>query len=113
MIVWTGLGFLIAIIGVGVLAGTEVVVENIAGNENFYQDNPWVIFLGMVVAAAVTYVLNKTILSTKTKTVLDKETGEEILLVDEHSLFFIASKWWPIIFMGIGIIAAAMNFSAA
>ncbi len=89
MVVWTGLGFLVAIIGFGALVGTEII----AGNESFYQDNPWVIFFGMVVAAAITYALNKTVLLPKSKEVLDKETGEEIILRKEHSLFFIATKW--------------------
>ncbi len=111
MVVWTGFGFLIAIIGFGALIGTEIVIENIAGNESFYQDDLWVIFFGMVVAAAITHFLNKTILLPKSKVVLDKETKEEILLRNEHSLFFIAAKWWPVIFIGIGVVFAIRSFT--
>ena len=90
MIVWKGLGYLIAIIGFGSLVATEMVVEGISGSKTFYQENSWVIFVGMLVAAILTFALNKTVMSSEP---------------DNHSLFFIATKWWPIVFLGLGILA--------
>ncbi len=110
MVIWSGLGFLIAIIGLGALIGTEVISENLTGNESFYQNNSWVIFLGMLVAAGITYLLNKTILAPKSRAVIDKETGQEIILKKEHSLFFIPSKWWPAIYVIIGIVFVIKDF---
>ncbi len=113
MVVWTGLGFLVAIIGIGALVGTEVISESITGNESFYQDNPWVILFGMLAAALITFALNKTLLAPKSQTVIDKETRQEIVLKKDHSLFFIPTKWWPIIFIVIGAIIAVNNFTAS
>ncbi len=91
MIVWKGLGYLIAIIGFGSLVATQMIAEGISGSKTFYQENPWVIFFGMLVAAILTFALNKTVLSAEP---------------ENHSLFFVATKWWPILFVGLGIMAS-------
>jgi len=109
MIVWTGMGFLVALVGIIALVGTEYISEMIAGNDSFYQENMWVIFIGMLVAAAITFALNKTILMPKSQTVIDKNTQQEIELKKDHSLFFVSTKWWPVIFVVIGAIAAIRN----
>ena len=111
MIIWSGMGFLVAIIGLGALVGTEVVAEKITGIDHYYQSNSWLILVAMLLAAALTYLANKTLLAPKSKIVLDKETRREIVLKKEHSLFFVPSKWWPAIFIGIGIIALLTNYS--
>lgn len=90
MIVWKGLGYLIAIIGIATLLATQMLTESISGSKTYYQENLWVIFFGMLVAAILTFALNKTVLSSEP---------------DNHSLFFIATKWWPIIFIVLGIVA--------
>ena len=111
--VWSGFGFLVAIVGVLALLGTQMLSGTITGNENFYQENQWVILVGMVVAAAVTFALNQTLLKPKTQTVIDKETKQEVVLQKNHSLFFVPTKWWPIIFVVLGLVAAAMSFTSA
>lgn len=110
MIVWSGFGFLIALIGIGALVGTEIIAEKITGIEHYYQANPWLILVGMLLAAAITFLANKTFLASQAKAVLDKETGQEIVLRKEHTLFFIPSKWWPVLFVGIGIAATITSY---
>lgn len=88
MIVWSGLGFIVAVIGFGSLLLTEVISENMTHNESFYQENPWVMSLGMLVAAALTFGYSLTVGQGRT----------------QDSFFFIPTKWWPVIFAGIAIV---------
>lgn len=104
MIVWTGLGFLVAIIGFGSLIFTEYLSETIMSDPEFYQNHSSMMFLWMLLAAGLTYLLDKKLSAKKWKIVIDKETWQEIELKTEHSLFFIATKWWPHIFAWLGVV---------
>lgn len=105
MVVWTGLGFVVALVGILALVATQMIAGAVTGNENFYQENTWIILYGMIGAALVTFILNKTLLVPKTQTVIDKESGQEMVLKKDHSLFFVPTKWWPIIWVVLGVIA--------
>jgi hypothetical protein len=59
MIFWQGFGFLVAIIAFAALILTETVSENITGDDQFYQQHGWVVLIGMLVAAALTYGLHR------------------------------------------------------
>jgi len=109
MVIWSGLGFLVAVIGFAALILTEYVSERVTGDDQFYQEHGWVILLGMLVAAGLTYGLHRLLLLQKGRVVIDKETGEEVVLRSSHSLFFIPVKWWPVVFAGLGVVIAIVG----
>jgi hypothetical protein len=45
----------------------------------------------------------------KKRVVIDKETGEEIVLASNHSLFFVPVQLWPVIFVVIGLVFAVIG----
>ena len=108
MIIWSGLGFLVAVIGFASLILTEFVSEKVTGDDQFYQEHGWVILVGMLLAAGLTYGLHRLLLQ-KGRVVIDKETGQEIVLRSSHSLFFIPVKWWPVVFIGLGVVIAIVR----
>lgn len=103
MIVWSGLGFLVGVIGFGSLILTELVSEEITGDERYYQDHGWVILIGMWFAAAMTQILHRWLVTRDGRVVIDKETGEEFILAGTHSFFFIPTKWWPPLYVLAGL----------
>ena len=103
MIIWNGLGFLVVVVGFAALILTELVSEKITGDEEFYQQHGWVILIGMLVAAALTYGLHRVLPRHKARVLIDKQTGQEVVLRYDHSLFFIPVRWWPAVFMAIGV----------
>lgn len=109
MIIWSGLGFLVAVIGFASLILTEFVSEKVTGDDQFYQEHGWVIFVGMLLAAGLSYGLHRLLLLQKGRIVIDKETGQEIVLRSSHSLFFIPVKWWPVVFVGLGVVIAIVR----
>ena len=78
MIIWKGFGILVAVICLALLAVTELVSENITNDEQFYQQHGWVVLIGMLIAAVLTYGLHRLLLLQKARTI-DKETGEELV----------------------------------
>ncbi len=105
MIVWTGKGFVVFIFIMLAVICSEYVSEFLTGDEQFYDQNPWVLMVGMMVAAVCIYVFHRFyLLREKSKIVIDKETGEELDLKESHSLFFMPVKWWPLIMIFLGFI---------
>ena len=107
MIIWSGRGFLVAVIAVGALLLTQLVVDSISGDENFYQKNSWPKTVAMLVAALLTFVLHKFLSQEKPRVLIDEETGQEFEIHGNHSLFFIPVKWWPVVFVILGIFSLA------
>jgi hypothetical protein len=103
MIIWSGLGYLVVVIGFGTLLLTELVSEKITGDDQFYQRHGWVVLVGMLVAAALTHGLHRVLLRQRERVLIDKQTGQEVVLRTDHSLFFIPVKWWPLVFAAIGV----------
>ena len=106
MIIWRGLGFFVFVIGFGSLILTEFVSETITHNDRFYQEHGWIVMLGMFLAAVLTYAFHCLLVRRKDRTVIDKETGEEFVLRSDDSLFFIPVRWWPLVFVIVGVVYA-------
>lgn len=109
MIIWSGRGFLVAVIAVGALLLTQLVVDSISGDENFYQKNSWPKTVAMLVAALLTFGLHKLLSQEKPKVLIDQETGQEFEIHGNHSLFYIHVKWWPFIFVILGIFSILVS----
>ena len=107
MIIWSGLGFLVPVIGCAALLFTGLISEKIAGDAQFVQQHGWLSGVGMLVAAPLTYGFHRLLLLQKGRVVIDKETGHEVVLRSKHSLFFVPVKWWPVVFAVLGVVFVA------
>lgn len=108
MIIWNGLGFLVAVIGFGALLVTEIVSEQITEDDQFYQQHSWLILVGMTVAALLTFGLDKLLFRRKERVLIDQETGQKVVFRPNHSLFFIPVRWWPVVFLILGVAFAIL-----
>jgi hypothetical protein len=108
MIFWEGLGFVVAVIAFAVLILAETVSEKITGDDQFYQQHGWVLLIGLLVAAGLTYGLHRLLLLKKQRVLIDKETGEEVVLTPKHSLLGIPVQLWPVVFVALGLISAVV-----
>ena len=104
MIIWTGYGFVIAIIGVISLVAAQTGVNAVMGDPTYYDEHAWVKTLAMIFAAALTWqfaVVTRKI--NKARNLVDEETEKSVVLKRSDSLFFIDARYWPIIYLVIGI----------
>jgi len=106
MIIWKGLGFLVAVITFLCLLLTEWSVERAFSDDNYYQAHGWPKLVGMLVAALLVWMMAKYFDSRQTETRIDAETGEKITVLADHNhtLFFIPIRFWPPILIVLGII---------
>ena len=109
MIVWQGFGFLVAVVGIAILAATEYAVRVITKNEVYYQAHGWPKLLGLWLAAAAIYGIARYFDSRPGKVVIEKDTGREVVLKQAHSLFFIPMKYWTYVLIVLGVVLLLVN----
>ena len=99
MIIWKGYGFLVLVIAVAVGAIVSLLFGKIGSTEDMGAA------IGAIISAAVIWVVgNKLNDAIKDRTMIDKQTGQEVVFKQNHSLFFIKMQYWAFIVGGIGII---------
>lgn len=104
MIIWSGWGFLVAIIlFVNSLIG-ELLCRAITGNSEYYQQNSWPLTVVLILTGVICWFLGKYLNRTNDKIYIDKQTGEEVRLSKKNRLFFIKMEYWGPILGIIGLV---------
>ena len=104
MIIWSGFGFLVAVVGFGCLFGAEYFSEAFFKDDQYYQSHRWPMSVGFVVAGIIVWFLDRLLGANGSRCLIDPETGEEVTLKNNHSFFFIPMKYWGPIFVVLGIV---------
>jgi hypothetical protein len=101
MIVWSGKGFL----SVLVLVLSFALFANILPKEQ----GDYAFVLAFFIAAVFSWLMGKKWNEETGRTVVDKATGQEILLKENHSLFWIKLQYWGYIFGAFGLVILIQN----
>lgn len=104
MIIWQGLGFIVAIVAVAALVLTEKSVESVFADEKYYQTHGWPKLLALALSGFIVLFIGKFLNGRKGKVVIEKDTGREVVLKSQHSFFFINVEYWGYILMILGVI---------
>ncbi len=100
MLIWRGYGILVAVITIVIGALFSLGFENFFG---IHRD--WGVVAGLFVSGIIVWFAGKKVNDpSRGKLVVEKETGKEILLIEEHSMFFIKMQYWAFILGTAGII---------
>lgn len=102
MIIWSGWGFLVAIIVIiNTLLG-KAIFGSITGDATYFQDHSWPMAVMFIISGVMSWYLGKYINKPDGKVYIDTETGEKVMFNKKHSLFFIKMEYWGPI---LGVIA--------
>lgn len=104
IIFWSGLGFLVPIIGIGCLLASELLTEAAFKDDQYYQLHGWPKFVAILVAGAVVWFLGRYLNTRGAKRLIDPETNKEIWMKNSHTFFFIPMEYWGPAFLVLGII---------
>jgi hypothetical protein len=88
MVIWSGHGYLVAVIVFLSSLATEFITERANHDDDFYQSSTWALPLALVVAGIVTAVVAR---------LLPNEPYAK------HSLFFVKIQWWPLILLVLAL----------
>lgn len=112
MIVWSGLGFLVAVFVFGTALLCNLVFDA-AWGDGYYSSHKWTVGFALLIAAVLSWVFGNLLHERTARTVIDKETGEEFVLEGmTNSLFFIPMRHWGPILGFIGAVLCVMEFFA-
>jgi hypothetical protein len=103
MIIWTGWGFLAALVPFVTSLVTELVVEGATGSDTSYQDSKMPLFIALILSALIVYVVERKV-RVADRIVEDVKTKERLTVARKNSLFFIDLRYWPYIIAGISIV---------
>jgi hypothetical protein len=105
MIIWSGLGFLVAVIGFGCLLATEALVEAAFHDDRYYQTHGWPKLVAFTFAAVIVGIVGRWLNRRQGKVLIDPQTGREVVVGrGTNTFFFIPMEYWAPIFIVIGII---------
>jgi drug/metabolite transporter (DMT)-like permease len=110
MIIWSGLGFLVAVFVFGAALLCNFAFDAARG-AGYYSAHKWTIGIAMFIAAALSWVVGSLLRKRTAQTVIDKTTGKEIVLDRaNHRLFFIPMYYWGPILAVIGAVLWIAEF---
>lgn len=101
MIVWTGRGFLSALVLLIVLFISILILPDGSTDYGFVT--------AFFVAGLFSWIFGVKWNKQNERLVIDATTGQKLLLKNSHSLFWIPMQYWGIIFSIFGIIILAQN----
>ncbi|MFT3781529.1 MAG: hypothetical protein QM790_05880 [Nibricoccus sp.] len=107
MIIWRGLGILVAIAGFAGFIAAEAITRSVTHDETYYQSHAVPKLGGAVLGAALAFGMTKLLAKgNAARVVIDKETGKEVVISRGDSFFFIPSKYIPYAVVIVGAIVA-------
>ena len=104
MIIWKGAGFIVAVVAFLMLLLTELSVEALFKDETYYQRHGWPKLMAFFIAGCIVLLIGKYLNKKEGKILIEKDTGKEVVLKAEHSLFFINVEYWSYILFILGVI---------
>ena len=107
MIIWSGWGFVVAVIGIGCLLLTELGVEAAMKDDQYYQNNGWPKLVALLIAAVIVWPLGRALNRPRPgRELIDTNTGERVVLPSGggHSLFFIPVEYWAPLLVVLGVV---------
>jgi hypothetical protein len=111
MIIWHGLGFLVAVIIFACSLAANLISNEKLGS-GYYDHHKWPFAISLLFSSAICWSLGDYLRKRSDRAVIDKRTGEEFVVnQSKHTLFFIPMHWWgPILLVG-ALILFSIEFS--
>jgi len=101
--IWKGYGILAIGVPIFISLMLNLIFNFIFGN-NFYETTSWTAPLALTISAVFVYLLGVEFNHEKhNRIVIDKKTEEEIVLKENHTLFFIPFQYWSIVIFALAI----------
>jgi hypothetical protein len=105
MIIWSGWGFLVAVIVFGASLAMEVATEALTGDALFYQTHAWPLALALALAGVITWGLGKYFSARGARRMTDEGAGRTMTTNDQHRFFFIPMHYWGPILIALSAVS--------
>src|SRR5437773_1687891 len=98
--IWTRLGFLVPLIALAAMfAGGALLVAT---------DSPYFLSLFMLIAGGALWFLGRALNNRPGRTLIDKESGQEVVVRRSHTFFWVKMEYWGILIAAYAVVSAIM-----
>jgi len=104
MMIWSGWGFLVAVIVFGASLAMELVTEALVGDDRFYQVQAWPLALALALSGVLIWGVGKYLHARGARVVIDKATGQELTIGGQHRFFFIPMHYWGPVLIALSVL---------
>jgi hypothetical protein len=104
MLIWRGWGILAALIPFLALVVVQLVVNALLGPGTYTRNSDWFSPIALLVGAAVLWPLGRRLNGGSGRTLVDPQTGQQVVLRRDHSLFFVKIEYWAVILAVVALI---------
>ncbi|MEZ5856191.1 MAG: hypothetical protein R3D67_16110 [Hyphomicrobiaceae bacterium] len=102
MIIWRGWGLIVLVITFGCSLIAQLLTDQLLGSA-YWNAHAWPFGVAMIVAGGVVWLFSQVLGRGPPRTLVDEQTGERVVVLPRHDLFFVPIKWWAVLLPGIGI----------
>ena len=103
MVIWSGLGFLVAVITFGSCLMFNFLLDAQFG-EGYYSSHQWAIGAALIIGGIISSGIGFTLKGRSDRYVVDEATGERMVINNSnHSFYFIPMHWAGVVIVVIGI----------
>ena len=103
MIVFSGLGFLVLLFGVGFAALAQFGTQKAFNDDKYFDTHGWPILVALWAAALAVFLVARRVDAKPGQAVVDKATGQEMVLRKQHHLFFVPLRYWTYLLLAGGV----------
>ena len=104
MIIWSGWGFLVAVIVFGASLAMELVTEALVEDDRFYQVQAWPLALALALSGVLIWGVGKYLHARGARVVIDKATAQELTIGGQHRFFFIPMHCWGPVLIALSVL---------
>jgi len=104
MIIWSGLGFLVPVGAFVCFLITQIATNSLLNDERYYTEHGFPKLIAFWVAAGLMFLVGRPLSNKDARVLVDKQTGQEVILKPSHTFFFIPIEYWAPILLVLGIV---------
>ena len=94
MLVWQGWGILIVGVPFLLIVVTSAIWTAVFGEPSVNANYSVILGIALLASAPIIYLLGKRLDARPGRTMIDKESGQEVVLRGAHTLFFVGFRYW-------------------
>lgn len=97
MIIWSGHGYLVPVLGIASLVVTQLLTDLVMGG-GYYTEHAWPKVVAGLIALVALWVVGNRLHAGVERRLVDPVTGEEVVLLPpSHTFFFIKVHHWAVV----------------
>ncbi|MAE71948.1 MAG: hypothetical protein CME06_15965 [Gemmatimonadetes bacterium] len=104
MIIWSRFGFLVAVFVFGCSIAANLITNSVTGGDAYWEAHQWPFGVSLFASAILCWGVGLLLSRRGSRTLIDSETGEQVVDSPSHTLFFVKMHWWGPILAILGIV---------